>query len=139
MAVPDFEGICANAIFVLEPKDPNVLLPELLPFIMQSEVSYDHSIKQSKGSVNPYVNLTELAGRLRPAAAGGAATDCGDALRLLEGMHCYQQNKLGNLLLNNAQVELAISSVTTTPRHMFASRGVMHRSSTRWNVLATGE
>ena len=61
VAVPDFEGICANTTFVLESKDPNILLPELLPFIMQTEAFHEHSIKQSKGSVNPYINFSDLA------------------------------------------------------------------------------
>ncbi len=61
IAVPDFEGICANTTFVLESKDPNVLLLELLPFIMQTEAFHEHSISQSKGSVNPYVNFSDLA------------------------------------------------------------------------------
>lgn len=60
VAVPDFEGITANTTFVLEPKDPKVLLPELLPFLMQTEPFYEHSVKQSKGSVNPYVNFSDL-------------------------------------------------------------------------------
>ncbi len=61
VAVPDFEGICANTTFVLEPMDPTDLLPDMLPFIMQTEAFHDHSIKQSKGSVNPYVNFSDLA------------------------------------------------------------------------------
>lgn len=61
VAVPDFEGITANTTFVLEPKDPDVLLPELLPFLMQTESFQEHSVKQSKGSVNPYVNFSDLA------------------------------------------------------------------------------
>ena len=61
VAVPDFEGICANTTFVLEPKDPKVLLPELLPFIMQTEAFHEHSVRQSRGSVNPYVNFSDLA------------------------------------------------------------------------------
>ena len=61
VAVADFEGICANTTFVLEPKDPAVLLPEFLPFVMQTEAFHDHSIKQSKGSVNPYINFSDLA------------------------------------------------------------------------------
>ncbi|MGI8502533.1 MAG: hypothetical protein ACR2LR_15555 [Hassallia sp.] len=61
VAVPHFEGICANTTFVLEPKDPNLLMPELLPFIMQTEAFHEHSIKQSKGSVNPCVNFSDLA------------------------------------------------------------------------------
>jgi len=60
VAVADFEGICANTTYVLETKDPSVLLPELLPFIMQTKGFNDHSVKQSKGSVNPYINFSDL-------------------------------------------------------------------------------
>jgi type I restriction enzyme S subunit len=60
VAVADFEGITANTTFVVEAKDPNVLLPELLPFIMQTDAFNEHSIKQSKGSVNPYINFSDL-------------------------------------------------------------------------------
>jgi len=61
VAVAHFEGITANTTFVLEPKEPDALLPELLPFIMQTESFHEHSIKQSKGSVNPYINFSDLA------------------------------------------------------------------------------
>ena len=37
------------------------MLPELLPFIMQAESFHQHSIRESKGSVNPYVNFSDLA------------------------------------------------------------------------------
>jgi type I restriction enzyme S subunit len=60
VAVADFEGITANTTFVIETKDPKVLLPELLPFIMQTESFHAHSIKESKGSVNPYINFSDL-------------------------------------------------------------------------------
>jgi type I restriction enzyme S subunit len=61
VALADFEGICANTTFVLEPIDSNVLVPSLLPFIMQSEAFHAHSKRESKGSVNPYVNFSDLA------------------------------------------------------------------------------
>lgn len=61
VAVADFEGVTANTTFVLESKDPDILLPDLLPFIMQAESFHKHSIEQSKGSVNPYVNFSDLA------------------------------------------------------------------------------
>ena len=35
-------------------------MPELLPFIMQTESFHEHSIRQSKGSVNPYINFSDL-------------------------------------------------------------------------------
>jgi type I restriction enzyme, S subunit len=61
VAVADFEGITANTTYVLESADPKVLLPELLPFIMQTEAFSQHSVRESKGSVNPYVNFSDLA------------------------------------------------------------------------------
>ena len=44
VVVADFEGITANTTFVLETKNPDILLPELLPFVMQQESFHDHSI-----------------------------------------------------------------------------------------------
>ena len=61
VAFADFDGICANTTFVCETKDSSVLLPELLPFLMQTESFHTHSITQSKGSVNPYINWPDLA------------------------------------------------------------------------------
>jgi type I restriction enzyme S subunit len=61
LAVADFEGITANTTFVLEPKSPDILLPELLPYLLQAESFHQHSIRRSKGSVNPYVNFSDLS------------------------------------------------------------------------------
>jgi len=58
VAVADFEGICANTTFVLESADPSRLLPEFLPVVMQTEEFHEHSKRESKGSVNPYVNYS---------------------------------------------------------------------------------
>lgn len=60
VAVADFEGITASTTFVLGTKDPKILLQEYLPLIMQTESFHTHSIKQSKGSVNPYINFSDL-------------------------------------------------------------------------------
>jgi type I restriction enzyme, S subunit len=61
VAIADFDGICANTTFVLEPKSPEVLLPEFLPLLMQTDAFNDFSVKNSKGSVNPYINFSDLA------------------------------------------------------------------------------
>ena len=61
VAVADFDGICANTTFVLEPKNPAELLPDFLPFLMQTEKFNAYSVKNSKGSVNPYINFSDLA------------------------------------------------------------------------------
>ena len=61
VALANFEGITANTTYVLETKEPKALMPELLPFIMQTEAFHAHSIARSKGSVNPYVNFSDIA------------------------------------------------------------------------------
>lgn len=60
VAVADFDGICANTTFVIEAK-PDIIDPDLLPFIMQSDGFNEHSVRNSKGSVNPYVNWGDIA------------------------------------------------------------------------------
>jgi type I restriction enzyme S subunit len=52
--------VCANTTFVIEPKDSDVLLQEFLPFIMTAEPFHAFAIAESKGSVNPYVNWTDI-------------------------------------------------------------------------------
>jgi|WetSurMetagenome_2_1015567.scaffolds.fasta_scaffold39673_2 type I restriction enzyme, S subunit len=59
VAVADFDGVCANTTFVLEPNGDE-LIPELLPFILQTDAFNEHSIKRSRGSVNPYINWSDL-------------------------------------------------------------------------------
>ncbi len=61
VAVAEFEGITANTTYVIEPRDPDVLLPDFLPFVMSTERFHEHSIQQSKGSVNPYINFSDIA------------------------------------------------------------------------------
>lgn len=59
VAAADFEGICANTTFVVEPST-HELLPPFLPLVMTTEAFHAHSIEQSKGSVNPYINFRDL-------------------------------------------------------------------------------
>lgn len=61
VAIADFNGICANTTFVLEPKNHEELLSEFLPFLMQTDAFNAFSVKNSKGSVNPYINFSDLA------------------------------------------------------------------------------
>lgn len=71
VAVADFEGVCANTTFVVEPSTPE-LLPEFLPLVMTTAAFHAHSIEQSKGSVNPYINFRDLTwfGFALPPIAG---------------------------------------------------------------------
>lgn len=61
VSVADFSGVCSGDIYVLETKDPKVLLPELLPFICQTDAFFDHAVGTSAGSLSPRTNWTSLA------------------------------------------------------------------------------
>lgn len=60
VAVAEFDGVCANTTFVVSSKDEGALLNEFLPFIMTAEPFHAFAIAESKGSVNPYVNWSDI-------------------------------------------------------------------------------
>lgn len=59
-AVADFEGICSGDILVFEPKGDE-LLPELLPFVVQSDGFFEHALGTSAGSLSPRTKWSDLA------------------------------------------------------------------------------
>ena len=60
VAVAEFAGVCSGDIYVLEPSS-NTLMPELLPFICQTDAFFDHAIGTSAGSLSPRTNWKSLA------------------------------------------------------------------------------
>lgn len=61
VAIADFSGVCSSDIYVLESKDSQTLLPELLPFICQTEAFFQHAVGTSAGSLSPRTNWSNLA------------------------------------------------------------------------------
>ncbi len=61
VAVPDFSGVCSSDIYVLESKDDRHLLPELLPFVCQTDAFFKHAVGTSAGSLSPRTNWQSLA------------------------------------------------------------------------------
>lgn len=60
VAVADFEGICSAHAMVLRAK-PDVVLPEFLPFFMQSDHFMQRALEISVGSLSPTINWKTLA------------------------------------------------------------------------------
>lgn len=60
VAVADFAGVCSGDIYVLEPSS-DALMPELLPFICQTDAFFDHAVGTSAGSLSPRTNWKSLA------------------------------------------------------------------------------
>lgn len=146
VAVADFEGITANTTYVLESADPEVLLPELLPFIMQTDAFNRHSVRESKGSVNPYVNFSDLAWfefalppieEQRRIAQSLATTDaCVDSVSIVTKLHdalyeawleemFKQCSRTGaDLFVDDLCREVTVG-IVVTPSKYFAKEGVL--------------
>ncbi len=60
LGVADFDGICSAHAMVLRAK-PDVVLPEFLPFFMQSDLFMNRAIEISVGSLSPTINWRTLA------------------------------------------------------------------------------
>lgn len=60
VAVAEFDGICSAHALVLRAK-PEVILPEFLPFFMQSDLFMERAKAISVGSLSPTINWKTLA------------------------------------------------------------------------------
>ena len=61
VAIADFSGVCSSDIYVFESKDDRHLLPDLLPFICQTDAFFVHAVGTSAGSLSPRTNWRSLA------------------------------------------------------------------------------
>lgn len=61
VAVADFDAVCSGDIYVFESIDSKRLLPELLPFLCQTDSFFEYAIGTSAGSLSPRTNWTSLA------------------------------------------------------------------------------
>ncbi|MEQ3637118.1 MAG: restriction endonuclease subunit S [Marinobacter sp.] len=60
LGVAEFDGICSAHAMVLRAK-PEVVLPEFLPFFLQSDLFMNRAVEISVGSLSPTINWKTLA------------------------------------------------------------------------------
>ncbi len=60
LGVAEFDGICSAHAMVLRSK-PEVVLPEFLPFVMQSDLFMNRAVEISVGSLSPTINWKTMA------------------------------------------------------------------------------
>ncbi|MEP5779878.1 MAG: restriction endonuclease subunit S [Hyphomicrobiales bacterium] len=65
VAVADFDGICSAHAMVLE-AIPKAVLPEYLPFFMQSDMFMERAVSISEGSLSPTIKWKTLANQEFP-------------------------------------------------------------------------
>ncbi len=108
VAIAEFDGVCSSDIYVFESKDPTVLLPELLPFILQSEGFYEYAVKTSAGSLSPRTNWTHLANYEFPLLPVDEQRRIADLLWAADDVITRWQEVLESLekLKNSASIKL---------------------------------
>lgn len=137
VAVADFSGVCSGDIYVMETKDAKVLLPELLPFICQTDAFFDHAVGTSAGSLSPRTNwssLSEYVFSLAPVDA---------QIGLLEAFSAAERARQAALDLRESTNRMLVSALTE-----LYTKGMRRKSliSTAiglvpgdWEVTALGE
>ncbi|MCU7931380.1 MAG: restriction endonuclease subunit S [Candidatus Thiodiazotropha sp. (ex Codakia rugifera)] len=58
-SIAEFDGICSSDIIVMEPKG-DLMLPELLPFVVQSDGFWEWAVKTSSGSLSPRTKFSSV-------------------------------------------------------------------------------
>lgn len=112
VAVAEFDGVCSSDIYVFESKDPTVLLPDLLPFILQSEGFYQYAVKTSAGSLSPRTNWTHLANYEFPLPPVDEQRRIADLLWAADDAIVEYQNVLSKL----DNLELSLIAQNTQPK-----------------------
>lgn len=59
LALAEFDGICSAHAMVIRAK-PKMILPEFLPFFLQSDMFMERAVEISVGSLSPTINWTTL-------------------------------------------------------------------------------
>jgi len=135
LAVADFDGICSAHAMVLRAKAETVL-PEFLPFFMQSDLFMDRALEISVGSLSPTINWKTLAQQ------EFALPPLDEQRRIAEVLHAFRNaSECTQTLLAKAR------TVHSTLRlHVFGLRnglanGVARNWSTRpgWKTTSIGE
>ncbi len=80
VAVAEFDGICSSDILTFEPKSGD-LLPDLLPFVVQSDGFFDHALGTSSGSLSPRTRWSQLKGYESPLPPLGKQRPIAELLR----------------------------------------------------------
>lgn len=57
----DFDGYCGEKVVVLETLDEQVLLQDLIPYILQSEEHFKYALRTASGSTNKFTSWRKIA------------------------------------------------------------------------------
>ena len=114
VAVADFEGVCSGDIYVFEPKNER-LLPELLPFLCQTERFFEYAVGTSAGSLSPRTNWTQLANYEFALPPLEEQRQIADVLSKLENLwNCYREALLSSRQLLPSIMASSLESIAAS-------------------------
>lgn len=134
LGVADFDGICSAHAMVLRAK-PEVVLPEFLPFFMQSDLFMNRAVEISVGSLSPTINWRTMAAQEFAVPPIDAQRKALDRLCAMEDVSAaYRALKSASEKLLHAQLdELLYQSLI---RKIYAGEAVQPPAG--WRVVALG-
>ena len=99
VAVADFEGICSAHAMVLE-AIPEAVVPEYLPFFMQSDMFMERAVAISEGSLSPTIKWKTLANQEFPLPSRPRQEEMLRSLKLIDTAlkNCDEILKVAGLL-----------------------------------------
>lgn len=107
LGVAEFDGICSAHAMVLRAK-PEVVLPEFLPFFMQSDLFMNRAVEISVGSLSPTINWKTMAAQefaLPPMEMQRHLTEALIAIEeesnALEMLNCVSDRLLRSLMIEH--------------------------------------
>ncbi len=109
LAVAEFDGICSAHAMVLRPQK-DVVLPEFLPFFMQSDLFMTRALEISVGSLSPTINWKTLAVQefaLPPLEEQRRIAALLESSQRLVETNRFLAEKLGSLVASYAKQHLA--------------------------------
>lgn len=104
VAVADFEGICSAHAMVLE-AIPEAVVPEYLPFFMQSDMFMERAVAISEGSLSPTIKWKTLANQEFPLPPRPRQEEM---LEVFEKIEEVEQKTINLLKLSKTKIDLAI-------------------------------
>jgi len=147
VALAEFEGICSGDILTFETKDSKVLLPELLPFIVQSDGFFDYALGTSAGSLSPRTSWKALKDYEFPLPPKDEQRKIAEILWAAdEAVECYRKthndlvsfenNSLNNLLDNGISSE---NLRTVVAKSLFQTKNVERKIPKEWKIKNLSE
>ncbi len=132
-----FDGICSGDITVMRTKN-ELLLPELLPFIVNNDDFFDYAITHSAGGLSPRVKFKDLAKYelLIPHIDFQA-----DLVKLMRSMDDVVENEIMLYEIANVQFESIKNSLVLkggSKEYTFSKKLKLERAK-NWNETTLGE